>query len=148
MISLQGNKFLVIESKFTYGSALKNYFLKAISLFFAFRKTNNSCFFLFVFAFEQNNTGISGSSRSFSHSQRRHSAPVKIVAVNSNNGRAAGERNATVLMETTLKEMRDGASVIDVDSKATVGGGVRDVYGEDTATEDQHVTPWSVSVAR
>jgi len=28
------------------------------------------------------------------------------------------------------------------------GGGVRDVYGEDRATEDQGVTPWSVSVSR
>ncbi|KAL1340635.1 hypothetical protein HN51_026999 [Arachis hypogaea] len=27
------------------------------------------------------------------------------------------------------------------------GGGVKDVYGEDRATEDQFVTPWSVSVA-
>ncbi|KAK7841181.1 nadp-dependent malic enzyme [Quercus suber] len=35
----------------------------------------------------------------------------------------------------------------DVDSKPTVAGGVRDVYGEDSATEDQFVTPWSVSVA-
>lgn len=35
-----------------------------------------------------------------------------------------------------------------VDDKSTVGGGVRDVYGEDFATEDQLVTPWTVSVAR
>ncbi|MFS7916038.1 putative malate dehydrogenase (oxaloacetate-decarboxylating) (NADP(+)) [Helianthus anomalus] len=30
---------------------------------------------------------------------------------------------------------------------AAVGGGVEDVYGEDTATEDHFITPWSVSVA-
>ncbi|XP_058006195.1 NADP-dependent malic enzyme isoform X2 [Hevea brasiliensis] len=50
-------------------------------------------------------------------------------------------------MESTLQEMRDGASVLDLEPKSTVAGGVRDVYGEDTATEDQLVTPWSLSVA-
>ncbi|KAJ0964786.1 hypothetical protein J5N97_025924 [Dioscorea zingiberensis] len=34
-----------------------------------------------------------------------------------------------------------------VDTKSAVGGGVQDVYGEDRATEEQHVTPWAVSVA-
>lgn len=43
--------------------------------------------------------------------------------------------------------MRDGASVLDMDPKSTVGGGVEDVYGEDCATEDQLVTPWTISVA-
>lgn len=43
--------------------------------------------------------------------------------------------------------MRDGASVLDMDPKSTVGGGVEDVYGEDRATEDQLVTPWTISVA-
>lgn len=51
-------------------------------------------------------------------------------------------------MESTLKEMREGASVLDMDARATVDGGVGDVYGEDRATEDQLVTPWTVSVAR
>ncbi|WCJ42552.1 NADP-dependent malic enzyme [Euphorbia peplus] len=50
-------------------------------------------------------------------------------------------------MESTLKEFRDGASVLDMDPKSTVGGGVEDVYGEDCATEDQLVTPWTTSVA-
>ncbi|GAY51330.1 hypothetical protein CUMW_133370 [Citrus unshiu] len=50
-------------------------------------------------------------------------------------------------MESTMKEMRDGASVLDFDSKSTVEGGVEDVYGEDRATEDQLVTPWTISVA-
>lgn len=52
-----------------------------------------------------------------------------------------------VVMESTLKDIRDGASVLDLDPKATVGGGVEDLYGEDFATEDQLVTPWTVSVA-
>ncbi|XP_076950740.1 NADP-dependent malic enzyme-like [Bidens hawaiensis] len=41
--------------------------------------------------------------------------------------------------------MKEGESVID--PKSNVGGGVADVYGEDRATEDQLVTPWTVSVA-
>ncbi|TYI71722.1 hypothetical protein E1A91_D07G009100v1 [Gossypium mustelinum] len=50
-------------------------------------------------------------------------------------------------MESTLKEMRGGESVLDLSPKATVGGGVEDVYGEDCATEEQLVTPWTYSVA-
>ncbi|GMQ08530.1 hypothetical protein CsSME_00052216 [Camellia sinensis var. sinensis] len=91
------------------------------------------------------NNSLSGVSRSLSHSQRRVHVPV-VVAALSSNGRP-GERNATLLMETTLKEMRDGSSAIEVDPKSTVGGGVDDVYGEDRATEDQSITPWTVSVA-
>ena len=34
-----------------------------------------------------------------------------------------------------------------LDNKAAAGGGVEDVYGEDFATEDQLITPWTVSVA-
>ncbi|KAK6249032.1 hypothetical protein QUC31_020597 [Theobroma cacao] len=34
-----------------------------------------------------------------------------------------------------------------VDNKSAVGGGVEDMYGEDSATMDQPVTPWTVSVA-
>ncbi|KAF6164145.1 hypothetical protein GIB67_010115 [Kingdonia uniflora] len=44
-------------------------------------------------------------------------------------------------------ESRNGSSTM-VDTKSIVGGGVRDVYGEDSATEDQVVTPWTISVAR
>ncbi|KAJ8644862.1 hypothetical protein MRB53_006610 [Persea americana] len=50
-------------------------------------------------------------------------------------------------MGSTLKEMRDGSTVLPMSRKSTVGGGVCDVYGEDRATEDQLVTPWTVSVA-
>ena len=54
----------------------------------------------------------------------------------------------TLLMENTLKEMRDGWAAVEVEPNSTIGGGVEDVYGEDQATEDQPVTPWTVSVAR
>uniref|UniRef100_A0A2P2MKJ8 Malic enzyme n=2 Tax=Rhizophora mucronata TaxID=61149 RepID=A0A2P2MKJ8_RHIMU len=50
-------------------------------------------------------------------------------------------------MESTMKNLGDEASVLDMDSKSTVGGGVEDLYGEDSATEDQLVTPWTISVA-
>ncbi|KAI5079347.1 hypothetical protein GOP47_0004826 [Adiantum capillus-veneris] len=52
-------------------------------------------------------------------------------------------------METQLKDLRinGSPSVLDQDPSHTVGGGVRDVYGEDSATEDHLVTPWSRNVA-
>ena len=48
------------------------------------------------------------------------------------------------------EEAREGlVGAVDVDDKSTVtDAGVEDMYGEDTATEDQLVTPWSLSVAR
>lgn len=72
---------------------------------------------------------------------------MRVVALGTN-GRA-GERNAAVLVENRLKEMREGSSAIaDVESKPTVGGEVPDEYGEDAATEEEFVTPWCLSVAR
>ncbi|XP_041006302.1 NADP-dependent malic enzyme-like [Juglans microcarpa x Juglans regia] len=47
-------------------------------------------------------------------------------------------------MTSTLK---DGKPVPEICPKETVGGGVEDVYGEDRASEDQLVTPWTLSVA-
>ncbi|KAF5936139.1 hypothetical protein HYC85_027268 [Camellia sinensis] len=55
-----------------------------------------------------------------------------------------GEREIRVVMESTL---RNGESVADMEDKSGVGGGVRDAYGEDSATEDQLVTPWTVTIA-
>lgn len=88
-----------------------------------------------------NNAGVAGLySPANSTRQRRYAASLKVVA-------SAGERNGSVVMETVLKDSKDVSSVVEVDNKSTVGGGVQDVYGEDTATEDQFVTPWSISVA-
>ncbi|KAI8529595.1 hypothetical protein RHMOL_Rhmol12G0237100 [Rhododendron molle] len=93
------------------------------------------------------NNSIAGVSKSLSHSQRRVQAPVIVSALSSNNN-GPGERNVTLLMETTLKEMREASPVVAVEPKTTtVGGGVEDVYGEDRASEDQPITPWTVSVA-
>lgn len=69
-----------------------------------------------------------------------------VVGSLSSNGRPA-EPNATVLMENTLKEMREHSPVSDLEAKSTVRGGAQDVYGEDRASEDDSITPWTVSVA-
>lgn len=49
-------------------------------------------------------------------------------------------------MESTMKELRGGDSVLE--PKSNVGGGVEDIYGEDRATEDQLITPWAFFIAR
>ncbi|KAF5466528.1 hypothetical protein F2P56_016446 [Juglans regia] len=94
-----------------------------------------------------NKTGISGfRSPSSGAALRRRPASVRVVALGTN-GRA-GERNAAVLVENRLKEMREGSSAIaDVESKPTVGGEVQDEYGHDASTEEEFVTPWCLSVA-
>ncbi|XP_019421961.1 PREDICTED: NADP-dependent malic enzyme isoform X1 [Lupinus angustifolius] len=50
-------------------------------------------------------------------------------------------------MESVLKGVRGGECVLDLSPRSTVGGGVEDIYGEDCATEDQLITPWTFSVA-
>ncbi|GMY17553.1 NADP-dependent malic enzyme isoform X2 [Fagus crenata] len=76
-----------------------------------------------------------------------------MIALNRHNilrvvGIGRGVRKVFALMESTMKEMRNGGdhSVVE-EVKFGYGGGVEDVYGEDSATEDQLVTPWTVSVA-
>ena len=49
-------------------------------------------------------------------------------------------------MESIVKDIGGGASMLDMDPKSTVSGGVEDVYDEDCATEHQVVTPWTISV--
>ncbi|XP_074302034.1 NADP-dependent malic enzyme-like [Silene latifolia] len=68
--------------------------------------------------------------------------PVVVrVAVGPSKSRSS-DGNGVVLTE----EAKEG--VIEVIDKSTVvSGGVEDVYGEDSATEDQIVTPWALSVA-
>uniref|UniRef100_A0A0E0JNF7 Malic enzyme n=1 Tax=Oryza punctata TaxID=4537 RepID=A0A0E0JNF7_ORYPU len=62
-------------------------------------------------------------------------------------GEAAEEEEGK--MESIMKGIRgdNAPCVLDLDDAATVGGGVGDTYGEDCATEEQLVTPWTVSVA-
>lgn len=92
------------------------------------------------------NGSLYGVSKSLT--QRKVRAPAVVVAAASSN-----RDGNVVVMENGLKETIENAPsksspVIEKDSKSTVGGGVEDVYGEDSATEDQCVTPWTVTVAR
>ncbi|XP_044494977.1 NADP-dependent malic enzyme-like isoform X1 [Mangifera indica] len=57
----------------------------------------------------------------------------------------SGRLPATVVAFGVSK--RETGSLVMETPKSDVSGGVHDVYGEDTATLDQPVTPWSVSVA-
>ncbi|KAI0496485.1 hypothetical protein KFK09_022802 [Dendrobium nobile] len=65
------------------------------------------------------------------------------LSLQSTEGKVSGFSMAS----TAEKTIGEGASVLDVDPKSAVAGGVKDVYGEDLATEEQLVTPWTVSVA-
>jgi malate dehydrogenase (oxaloacetate-decarboxylating)(NADP+) len=63
-------------------------------------------------------------------------------------------RPAFFRMESQLKALRaesisngDAPGVLDKDPSAIVGGGEQDHYGEDSATADQLITPWSRLVA-
>ncbi|XP_075473469.1 uncharacterized protein LOC142504501 [Primulina tabacum] len=85
------------------------------------------------------NNSISGLYLSSTKSTHRRAAatPVLVAAVSSN-GRP-GDRNVTILMENTLKEMRETAPssptpspVSEEEFNSTVGGGVEDVYGVDS----------------
>ncbi|CAE5964869.1 unnamed protein product [Arabidopsis lyrata] len=56
--------------------------------------------------------------------------------------------NGSLLIETTATSSSSlETSAADIVPKSTVSGGVQDVYGEDAATEDMPITPWSLSVA-
>ncbi|ESQ27022.1 hypothetical protein EUTSA_v10018247mg [Eutrema salsugineum] len=57
--------------------------------------------------------------------------------------------NGSVLIETTASSSSslETSAAADIVPKSTVSGGVQDVYGEDAATEDMPITPWSLSVA-
>ncbi|AES67931.2 NADP-dependent malic enzyme-like protein [Medicago truncatula] len=85
-----------------------------------------------------------GGSGNICGGQRRGYGPWRVTCMSPIN-----DRNGSVVnvMETPLKEIKKEAVVEDVDDNPISGGGPRDVYGEDKATEDHFVTPWSVSVA-
>ncbi|XP_010526435.1 PREDICTED: NADP-dependent malic enzyme 1 isoform X1 [Tarenaya hassleriana] len=50
-------------------------------------------------------------------------------------------------MESTAKEVKGRESELHVDSGSSVNGGVGDFYGEDSASVEHSVTPWTLSVA-
>ncbi|KAI7754459.1 hypothetical protein M8C21_022271, partial [Ambrosia artemisiifolia] len=93
---------------------------------------------------------VSGVSRTQSQLLRLSVRRPMVVAMVNSNGRP--ERNAGVSVDSAIKDVNApvAVEVADSDGKkptTVVGGGVEDVYGEDTATEDHFITPWSVSVA-
>ena len=100
----------------------------------------------------------SGVSGCFGHSKRKLSEGVAVSRNSSKDHNSGGvqqeqggkkdQRGTQRNMESILKPIRDGESVLDLSPRATVSGGVEDIYGEDRATEDQLVTPWTISVAR
>ncbi len=62
--------------------------------------------------------------------------------------RTSSEKGTTI-MEGMLKPLRSGdKEVLDKDASATPLGGVNDTYGEDAASQDLPITPWSRKVAR
>ncbi|KAJ6793891.1 NADP-dependent malic enzyme isoform X2 [Iris pallida] len=75
------------------------------------------------------------------------------VSVRSSGGgerttRASASASAAAAARGIVMESTNGSVIKEVvDRKSTVGGGVQDAYGEDRATEEQLVTPWSVTVA-
>lgn len=92
----------------------------------------------FLVVIEQNNKGL--SCPLCTTNQRNGSLQTKLVAF----GVSKRETGSLVLENNgspTFTEREDYAETV-------VSGGVQDAYGEDTATEDQPVTPWAVSVAR
>ncbi|CAM8985540.1 unnamed protein product [Rhodiola kirilowii] len=110
----------------------------------------------------QNGACISRArTRRLTSSQTRRPSTVKIVAVNSNSNNDhhhAGleKKSAFMAANTAPNEIRESAPaaaassytpVVVDENESTVAGGARDVYGEDAATEDQFVTPWTLSVA-
>ncbi|KAK9099024.1 hypothetical protein Syun_026069 [Stephania yunnanensis] len=85
-------------------------------------------------------------------SNKGWSSVVVVVKASNSNGRvetikSSGGGGRAVVMESTLKEIGHSTGLEEMEAKTTVGGGVEDVYGEDQATEDHLVTPWTVSVA-
>ncbi|KAK8476408.1 hypothetical protein V6N13_015882 [Hibiscus sabdariffa] len=95
-----------------------------------------------------NNTGISGSSSPLSYKLKKlPPASVKVTALGPNK-----DRNSSVLIENSspLKETKedDTSSVADAGPNSTVAGEDTEVSYDDAATtDDQLVTPWSLSVA-
>ncbi|GAB4852645.1 hypothetical protein Ancab_016860 [Ancistrocladus abbreviatus] len=90
-------------------------------------------------------TTLLGRLVDYSKRRKRLSSAPSVVAVaatafRSDGGFAGGER------KTEAVKMKKSAEKV-IDPNSVVGGGVEDVYGEDQATEDQLLTPWTVSVA-
>ncbi|KAL2637797.1 hypothetical protein AAZV13_06G080000 [Glycine max] len=74
--------------------------------------------------------------------RRRHN--INTLQLPTKQGGLGQKLLAVIMSSASLKEMRNGGEDY---SNGHGGGGVRDLYGEDCATEDQLITPWTFSVA-
>ena len=94
--------------------------------------------------------GVSGACSTSSGTGRRHPVSLKVVSMDSN-GRA-GDRSGSVVVEnSTMNEIAKAPSpVVEVEPKSSASSWAQDAYVDDSAaaTEEQIMTPWSVSVAR
>uniref|UniRef100_A0A1J3CMD5 Malic enzyme n=1 Tax=Noccaea caerulescens TaxID=107243 RepID=A0A1J3CMD5_NOCCA len=95
-----------------------------------------------------NKTGVPGCSTHLSLRQprtRTRTSPAffRVFSTLGSNR----DPNGSVLIEAASSSLETSASADIVVPKSTVSGGVQDVYGEDAATEDMPITPWSLSVA-
>ncbi|KAI3845132.1 hypothetical protein MKX03_019799 [Papaver bracteatum] len=92
------------------------------------------------------NTGI---STSFSQSRRNvPSSPSIVMVAQSNSNLNRKEKKIGAVSSNGSATSAAVNETKEIDSKSTIAsGGVQDFYGEDQATEDQLVTPWTTSVA-
>ncbi|XP_026447658.1 NADP-dependent malic enzyme-like [Papaver somniferum] len=92
------------------------------------------------------NTGI---STSFSQSRRNvPSSPSIVMVAQSNNNPNRKEKKIGAVSSNGSTTSAAVNEIKEIDCKSTIAsGGVQDFYGEDQATEDQLVTPWTTSVA-
>ncbi|KAJ1687508.1 hypothetical protein LUZ63_018898 [Rhynchospora breviuscula] len=92
--------------------------------------------------------GTTASSYKRSETHRRPLFQRRVVSVPGKVSCVAGKRGGA-LIDTNKNTNGNGnmSSTKTDDDVAAAGGGQEDPYGEDRATEEQGVTPWTVSVA-
>ncbi|KAL8043201.1 hypothetical protein ABFX02_09G103500 [Erythranthe guttata] len=88
--------------------------------------------------------GVSKGLVQCTHNKVSPPPPMAVASLSSNNRQvdetAVSKQNASHIPSSS-------SSTVEKDLKSSVCGGVEDVYGEDSATEDQYITPWTVTVA-
>lgn len=102
--------------------------------------------FLFCFWWEEQKNDPIGLP-----AQRWRGGRARLLPVSCSAGVGGGmEGNGQVRAVMESKVIEGVTAVLEVENgtASTVGGGVKDTYGEDQATQDQPITPWTVSVAR
>ncbi|KAJ6804973.1 NADP-dependent malic enzyme isoform X2 [Iris pallida] len=94
---------------------------------------------------DRTGTYRSTSRRAVSVSVRSGGGGERTTKASASAASAAAAARGGIVLESS----NTNGSVMDgvVDRKSAVGGGVQDAYGEDRATEEKLVTPWSVTVA-